>query len=147
MATVQSYRRRRMCRSTFVYMFYCDRNTHNFIFQTRADIDFTTLILAQKFYSTCGSAAAGVLIFTEGFYWNGHFVANPAIVAVGNGTRGAVYAMYAFSELVLDVAPFHLFTFDQPLWAGVVNVPVMLQVCLRAAQSRDVREVISKKYT
>ena len=31
--------------------------------------------------------------------------ANGSVVATGNGTRGAIYALYAFAETVLGVDP------------------------------------------
>ena len=79
----------------------------------------------------CGLAAGAeshcVLVITGGYTWRGSAISGPAIVAVGNGTRGAIFAAYAFAEHVLNVAPFHKFTFDEPLYAaatgGVVAIP------------------------
>ncbi len=39
---------------------------------------------------------------------------NPAIVAVGDDTRGAIYALYTFSEQVLGVNPMYIFTDSRP---------------------------------
>jgi len=50
-------------------------------------------------------------------------VLSSAVVAVGNGTRGSIYAAYALSELLLGVAPFYKFQFDQPLWTGM-SLPI-----------------------
>jgi hypothetical protein len=69
----------------------------------------------------CGlerGAEAHCLLRVDSFSWNGEAIKSPAIVAVGNGTRGAIFAAYAFSEMMLGVAPFYRFTFDQPRWTG-----------------------------
>jgi hypothetical protein len=58
------------------------------------------------------------ILRVDSFIWGGACIEAPAVVAVGNGTRGAIFAAYAFSELVLGVSPFYKFTFDQPLWTG-----------------------------
>eukprot|EP00039_Didymoeca_costata_P025343 m.13034 g.13034 ORF g.13034 m.13034 type:complete len:885 (+) comp4775_c0_seq1:181-2835(+) len=68
-----------------------------------------------------------ILLITDGFMWEGIFFNNPALVVVGNGTRGSVYAAYSFSEHVLGVAPFHLFTFDQPSFKGVTSMDLEQQ--------------------
>ena len=65
-----------------------------------------------------GAEAHCLLRIDDGYMWDGQHVSAPAVVAVGNGTRGAVFAAFAFSETVLGVAPFHKFTFDQPRWTG-----------------------------
>lgn len=65
-----------------------------------------------------GAEAHCLLRIDGGFVWEGKFVASPAVVAVGNGTRGSVYAAFALSEHLLGVSPFHKFTFDQPVWTG-----------------------------
>lgn len=62
--------------------------------------------------ATCARPTFQILTVPS-FMWNGELVDTPAVVAVGNGTRGAIFAAYAFAEHVLGVAPFHLFTFDQ----------------------------------
>jgi len=61
---------------------------------------------------------AHCVVTVESYTWNGVVINAPAVIAAGNGTRGAIYAAYAFSEHVLGVAPFYLFTFDQPKWTG-----------------------------
>ena len=65
-----------------------------------------------------GAEAHCLLRIDGGYVWDGKFVAGPAVVAVGNGTRGSVYAAFALSEHMLGVSPFHKFTFDQPVWTG-----------------------------
>ena len=42
----------------------------------------------------------------------------PVVIAAGNGTRGAIYAAYAFSEAVLGVNPWYIINDDPPLYAG-----------------------------
>jgi hypothetical protein len=69
----------------------------------------------------CGlerGAEAHCVLQLDGFMWGGEWVASPAVVAVGNGTRGAIYAAYAFSENALGVSPWYRFSFDQPAWTG-----------------------------
>jgi hypothetical protein len=73
----------------------------------------------------CGlerGAEAHCLLRIDNVPWGGE-VLDSAVVAVGNGTRGAVYAAYALSEELLGVAPFYRFTFDQPLWSGA-SLPI-----------------------
>ena len=65
-----------------------------------------------------GDEAHCVLRVDGGFFWDGEWVTSPAVVAVGNGTRGALYAAFAFSEHVLGVSPWYRFSFDQPAWTG-----------------------------
>ena len=69
----------------------------------------------------CGleqGAEAHCILSVDSFMWQGELVSSPAVVAVGNGTRGAIFAAYSFSEHILGVAPFYKFTFDQPRWVG-----------------------------
>lgn len=68
---------------------------------------------------------AHCILTVESFVWNGALVTSPAVVVVGNGTRGSVFAAYAFSQTVLGVAPFHLLTFGQPSWVRQVEAPAV----------------------
>ena len=45
------------------------------------------------------------------------------MVAVGNGTRGSVFAAYALAEHLLGVAPFYRFTAAQPLYTTGLSEP------------------------
>ena len=55
-----------------------------------------------------GEEAHCVLLTAASF--GTRWVTSPAVVAVGNGTRGAVYAAFAFSEHVLGVSPWYRFS-------------------------------------
>ena len=45
---------------------------------------------------------AHCLLTVESYVWNGVVVTSPAVIAVGNGTRGAVYVVHAGCGYVLD---------------------------------------------
>jgi hypothetical protein len=49
--------------------------------------------------------------------------ANGSIVATGNGTRGAIFALYALAETVLGVDPWWRITDHAPAYRGSVPVP------------------------
>lgn len=46
----------------------------------------------------------------------------PSIVATGTGDRGAIYGAYSFSENVLGVNPWYLWTDDEPTYVGSLPV-------------------------
>lgn len=46
----------------------------------------------------------------------------PAVVAVGNGTRGAIFAAYALSEELFGVPPLHHFADVVPVFAGSIDI-------------------------
>ena len=77
----------------------------------------------------CDLAAQGpeshCLLTVEGATWQGHTIAT-AVVAVGHGKRGAIFAAYALSEHVLGVAPMHGFAqgAGAPAWMGGRTLPV-----------------------
>ena len=81
----------------------------------------TTFGLAGRGCGLERGAEAHCLQVIEGASWAGADLT--AIVAVGNGTRGAVFAAYAFAEHVLGVTPFYRFTDDQPTWTGSATAP------------------------
>lgn len=62
-----------------------------------------------------GAEAHCVLSVTNG--------SSTAIVATGNGTRGAIYALYTLAEKVLGVDPWWRMTDHAPAYRGTVSVP------------------------
>ena len=69
----------------------------------------------------CGlerGAEAHCVLQLDGVMWGGEWVASPAVVAVGNGTRGAIYAAYACSENALGVSPWYRLALTSPRGRG-----------------------------
>ena len=48
----------------------------------------------------------------------GPFGGYPVIMATGSGDRGAIFAAYSFSELILGVNPWYIINDDPPLYIG-----------------------------
>jgi len=57
--------------------------------------------------------------------------ANGSIVATGNGTRGAIYALYEFSEKVLGVDPWWRFTDNAPAYVGTIELAAEFKSIVR----------------
>ncbi|AHF93834.1 hypothetical protein OPIT5_30390 [Opitutaceae bacterium TAV5] len=51
-----------------------------------------------------------------------------AVVATGSGIRGAIYAIYCFSEKILGVDPWHYWVDKRPVFSGRAEVPAGLDL-------------------
>eukprot|EP00040_Diaphanoeca_grandis_P030556 m.180759 g.180759 ORF g.180759 m.180759 type:complete len:817 (-) comp32035_c1_seq2:48-2498(-) len=57
-------------------------------------------------------------------------VRNGSLIATGNGTRGAIYALYMFAEELLGVDPWHHFSQQQPPFLGHITVAPDLAIVM-----------------
>ena len=58
----------------------------------------------------------------------------PSIVATGEGARGAIYGAFSFSEDVLNVNPWALFTDDPPAYVGSLTLNDTLSLVFPSPQ-------------
>eukprot|EP00039_Didymoeca_costata_P032960 m.40100 g.40100 ORF g.40100 m.40100 type:complete len:827 (+) comp9627_c0_seq1:100-2580(+) len=57
---------------------------------------------------------------------------NQSIVVTGNGTRGAIFALYTFSEQILGVDPWYRFTGIQPTYTPSMSLSSSLKITVAA---------------